>query len=69
MQDETVTTESSHGRVSLVGYLPTGRHTELGTCVHALQSCLIYTYSRVLGHGQTLKTCSFLMFCDFYLPL
>jgi hypothetical protein len=26
-------------------------------------------YSRILGHGQTLKTCSFLMFWDFYLPL
>jgi hypothetical protein len=69
MQDGTVTTESSHGRVGLVGSLPTGRHPELGTGVHALQSCLIYTYSRVLGHGQTLKTCSFLMFWDFYLPL
>jgi hypothetical protein len=36
MQDGTVTTESSHGRVSLVGSLPTGRPPELGTGVHAL---------------------------------
>jgi hypothetical protein len=42
MQDGTVTTESSHGRVSLVGSLPTGRHPELGTCVHALQSFDLY---------------------------
>jgi hypothetical protein len=69
MQDGTVTTESSHSRVNLVGSLPTGRHPELCTGVHALQSCSIYTYSRVLGHGQTLKTCSFLMFWDFYLSL
>jgi hypothetical protein len=69
MQDGTITTESSHDRVGLVGSLPTRHHPELGRCVDALQSCSIYTYSRVLGHGQTLKTCSFLMFWDFYLPL
>jgi hypothetical protein len=69
MQDGTVTTESSHGRMGSVGRPPAGFHSELGTGVHALQSCLIYTYSRVLGHGQTLKTCSFLIFWDFYLPL
>jgi hypothetical protein len=54
MQDGTVNTESSHGRVGLVRSLPTGRHPELGIGVHALQSCSIYTYSRVLGHAQTL---------------
>jgi hypothetical protein len=62
-------TESSHSRMGSVGRPPTGFHSELGTGVHALQSYSIYTYSRVLGHGQTLKTCSFLMFWDFYLPL
>jgi hypothetical protein len=62
MLDGTVTTESSHGRVGSVDLLSTGLHPELGTCVHTLQSCLIYTYSRVLGHGQTMNTCLFLMF-------
>jgi hypothetical protein len=42
MQDGTVTTKSSHGRVGLVGSLPTGRHPELGTGVHALQSFDLY---------------------------
>jgi hypothetical protein len=42
MQDGTVTTESSHSRVSLVGSLPTGRHPELGTGVHALQNFDLY---------------------------
>jgi hypothetical protein len=42
MQDGTVTTESSHDRVSLVGSLPTGRHPELGTGAHALQSFDLY---------------------------
>jgi hypothetical protein len=27
----------------------------MGTGVHTLQSCLIYSYSRVLGHGQSLE--------------
>jgi hypothetical protein len=36
MQDGTVTTESSHGRVGLFGSLPTGGHPELGIGVHAL---------------------------------
>jgi hypothetical protein len=27
----------------------------MGTTVHTLQSCSIYSYSRVLGHGQTLE--------------
>jgi hypothetical protein len=51
MQNGTVTTESSHGRVYLVGSLPTGCHPELGTGVHALQSLDLYVY-RVLGHGR-----------------
>jgi hypothetical protein len=63
MQDATVTTKSSHGRMG-----SSGRTLGLGIGVHALQSCSIYSYSRVLGHGHTLKTCSFLMFWDFYLP-
>jgi hypothetical protein len=42
MQDGTVTTESSHDRVGLVGSLPTGRHPESGTGVHALQSFDLY---------------------------
>jgi hypothetical protein len=69
MQDGTVTTGSSHGRMGSVGRTPAGFHSGLGTGVHALQSCSIYSYSRILGHGHTLKTCSFLMFWDFYLPL
>jgi hypothetical protein len=68
MQDETVTTESSHGRMGSMCRTLTGCHSELGTSVHALQSCSIYSYSRILGHGKTLKTCSFLMFWEFYLP-
>jgi hypothetical protein len=27
----------------------------MGTSVHALQSCSIYRYSHVLGHGQSLQ--------------
>jgi hypothetical protein len=46
MQDETVTTECLHGRVDLVGSLPTRRHLELGTSVHALQSFDLYVQSR-----------------------
>jgi hypothetical protein len=55
MQDGTVTTESSPGRMGSVGRTPTGSHFEMGTGVHALQSCSIYSYSRVLGHGQSLE--------------
>jgi hypothetical protein len=39
MQDATVTTESSHGRMDSVGRPPAGFHSELGTGVHTLQSC------------------------------
>jgi hypothetical protein len=42
MQDGTLTTESSHGRVGLVGSLPTGRHPKLDTGLHALQSLDLY---------------------------
>jgi hypothetical protein len=52
MQDGTVTTESSHGRMGSVGRTPTGCHAKLGTGVHTLQTCLIYMYSRVLHHGR-----------------
>jgi hypothetical protein len=52
MQDETVTTESSHGRMGSVGRTPAGCHSGLGTGVHALQSYSIYSYSRVLDHGR-----------------
>jgi hypothetical protein len=55
MQDGTVTTESSHGRMGSVGCTPVGCHSGLGTGVHTLQSCSVYSYSRVLGHGQYLK--------------
>jgi hypothetical protein len=55
MQDGTVTTESLHGRMGSVGRTPTGCHSGLGTGVHALHSCSIYSYSRVLGHGQCLE--------------
>jgi hypothetical protein len=47
MQDETVTTESSHGRMGSVGRTPAECHSELGTGVHTLQSRSIYRYSRV----------------------
>jgi hypothetical protein len=54
MQDGTVTTESSPYRMGSVGRTPFGYHSGMGTGVHTLQSCLIYSYSRVLGHGHCL---------------
>jgi hypothetical protein len=55
MQDGIVTTESSPGRMGSVGRTLVERHSGMGTSVHALQSCLIYSYSRVLGHRQSLE--------------
>jgi hypothetical protein len=55
MQDETVITESSHGRMGSVGRTPSVCHSGLGTGVHTLKSCSIYSYCRVLGHGQCLE--------------
>jgi hypothetical protein len=55
MQDGTVTTESSPGRMGSVGHTPVECHSGMGTCVHALQSHSIYSYKRVLGHGQCLE--------------
>jgi hypothetical protein len=52
MQDGTVTTESSHGRMGSAGRTPTGCHSGMGTSVHTLQSFSINSYSRVLSHGQ-----------------
>jgi hypothetical protein len=52
MQDGTVTTESSHGRMGSVGRTPAGFHSGLGSGVHTLQSCSIYSYSHVLGYGH-----------------
>jgi hypothetical protein len=52
MQDGAVTTESSHGRMGLVGRTLTECHSGLGSGVHALPSCSIYSYSRVLRHGH-----------------
>jgi hypothetical protein len=52
MQDGTITTESSHGRMGSVGRTPAGCHSGMGTGVHTLQSCSIYSYSRVLGQGR-----------------
>jgi hypothetical protein len=52
MQYGTVTTESSHGRMGLVGRTPAGCHSGLGSGVHALQSRSIYSYSRILGYGH-----------------
>jgi hypothetical protein len=52
MQDGTVTTESLHGRMGSVGRTPAGCHSGMGTGVHTLQRCSIYSYSRVLGHGR-----------------
>jgi hypothetical protein len=54
MQDGTVTTESSPSRMGSVGRTPVERHSGMGTGVHTLQSYLIYSYSRVLGHGHNL---------------
>jgi hypothetical protein len=54
MQDGTVTTESSPGRMGSVGRTPAGYHSGMGTGVHTLQSCSIYSYSRVLDHGHCL---------------
>jgi hypothetical protein len=58
MQDGIVTTKSSPGRMGLVGRTPARCHFEMGTGVHTLQSRLIYSYSRVLGHGQCLEDMS-----------
>jgi hypothetical protein len=55
MQEGTITTESSPGRMRLVGRTLAGCHSWMGTGVHTLQSCSIYSNSRVLGHGQCLK--------------
>jgi hypothetical protein len=38
MQDGTVTTESSHGRMGSVGRTSARCHSGLGTCVHTLHS-------------------------------
>jgi hypothetical protein len=53
MQDGTITTESSPGRMGSVGRTPVECHSGMGTGVHTLQSCSIYSYSRVLGHGHS----------------
>jgi hypothetical protein len=50
MQDGTVTTESSHGRMGSVGRTPAGCHYGLGSGVYTLESCSICSYSRVLGY-------------------
>jgi hypothetical protein len=50
MQDGTITTESSHGRMGSVSCTLVGCHPGLGSGVHTLQSRLIYSYSRVLGY-------------------
>jgi hypothetical protein len=55
MQDGTVTTEILPGRMGSVGRTPAGCHSGMGAGVHALQSCSIYSYSRVLSHGQYLE--------------
>jgi hypothetical protein len=52
MQDETVTTESLHGRMGLVGRTPAGCHPGLGSGVHTLRSRSIYSYSRAVRYGH-----------------
>jgi hypothetical protein len=52
MQDGTVTTESSHGRMGSVGRTLAECHSGLGSGVHTLQSRSIYSYSRVLRYGH-----------------
>jgi hypothetical protein len=67
-QDGIVTTESSHGMIGSVGRTPVECHPGLGSGVHTLQSCSIYSYSRVLVYGHVPDS-FVLMFLDFYLPL
>jgi hypothetical protein len=55
MQDGTVTIESSPGRMGSVGHTQVECHSGMGTGVRTLQSCLTYSYSRVLGHGQCIE--------------
>jgi hypothetical protein len=55
MQDGTVTTERSHGRMGSVCRTLVGCHFGIGSSVHTLQSCSIYSYNNVLGHGQCLE--------------
>jgi hypothetical protein len=38
-----------------VGRTLVGYHSGMGTGVHTLQSCSIYSYSRVLGYGHCLE--------------
>jgi hypothetical protein len=38
-----------------VGRTPAEYHPGMGTGVHTLQSCSIYSYSRVLGYGHCLE--------------
>jgi hypothetical protein len=52
MQDGTVTTESWHGRMGSASCTLTGCDSALGSGIHALQSCSIYSYSRVLRYGD-----------------
>jgi hypothetical protein len=52
MKDGTITTKSSPDRMGLVGRTPVRCHSGMGTGVHTLQSCLIYSYSRILGHDN-----------------
>jgi hypothetical protein len=42
MQDETVTTESLHGRMGSFGRPPAKCHSEFSTGVHAMQSLNLY---------------------------
>jgi hypothetical protein len=67
MQDGTVTTGSSHGRMDTVNRTPVGCHSGLGSGVHALQSRPIYSYS--VSSDMDMSPDSFaLMFWDLYLP-
>jgi hypothetical protein len=68
MQDGTVTTESTHGRVGLVGSLPTGLHPGL---VHVYTLCrVVQSIATVASSVMDMSFDSFvLMFWDFYLPL
>jgi hypothetical protein len=52
MQDGTVTTESSNGRMGSVGCTPARCHFGLGIGVNNLPSCSFYSYSRVLEYGH-----------------
>jgi hypothetical protein len=67
MQDGTITTKSSHGRMGSVSRTPTECHSELDTGVHALR--VVRSIPIAASSVTDMSLDSFvLMFWDFYLP-